>query len=133
MLPLLRYDGFINDRSRLNKMEKNKYKIASIKAKLQAAINHDSNKSNAVFFKTGAGHYAEHDVFIGVSVPILRKIAKEHTDLNFKELQKLIASKINEERLLALIILVAQYQRGDKTANEEVYNFYLHNMQHVNN
>lgn len=108
-------------------------KIAAIKATLQAAVNHDRNKSNAVFFKTGVGHYAEHDVFIGVSVPIIRKIAKEHADLSFKELQKLIASKINEERLLALIILVTQYQRGDKIANEEVYNFYLNNMQHVSN
>jgi 3-methyladenine DNA glycosylase AlkD len=83
------------------------------------------------FFKTGNGHYAEGDEFIGVSVPNLRKIAKDFTHLSLLDIQALLSSKINEERLLALFILIHQYAKG--TLKEEVYQFYLNNLQYVNN
>ena len=86
-------------------------------------------KPKAVFFKTGKGDYAEHDQFIGVTVPDLRKLAREFAQLPFSQLQILLASKINEERLLALIILVNQYP----TNRAEVYQFYLNNLAQVNN
>jgi len=90
-------------------------------------------EKSAIFFKTGKGHYAEHDIFIGVSVPALRTLAKEFYNLSLPDLQELIASAINEERLLALIILVNQYQKADAHTKDELYDFYMRNMQHVNN
>lgn len=106
--------------------------LKNIKAMLQAAIN-SSEKKNAIFFKTGVGHYAEHDQFIGLSVPVLRKIAKEYNSLSLKDMQSLIESKINEERFLALIILVKQYQQAEPDICEKLYKFYMHNIRHVNN
>ncbi len=93
----------------------------------------ESKTNNAIFFKTSEGSYAEHDQFIGVSVPELRKLAKEYFGLSLAELSKLIESKINEERLLALIILVNQYQKSDDNARIERFQFYLDHLQQVNN
>lgn len=86
-------------------------------------------KSNVVFFKTGEGDYAEKDQFLGISVPMLRIIAKQVSKLELDQLQILLNSKFNEERLLALLILTNQY-----TSNKnEVYKFYIDNICQVNN
>lgn len=106
-------------------------KLKNIKIKLQESINIENRA--AIFFKTGVGHYAEHDQFIGVSTPVLRKIAKEYANLNLKDIQALIEAKINEERLLALIILATQYQQAEPDVCEKLYQFYMQNIQHVNN
>jgi hypothetical protein len=38
------------------------------------------------FFKTGKGRYAEKDIFIGITVPILRKLSNKYKNLYFNEL-----------------------------------------------
>ena len=85
------------------------------------------------FFKTGAGNYAEHDQFIGVTVPKLRAIAKNFLDLSQVEIVQLLESPINEERFLGLIILLSQYQKTDNAHKNELYQFYMNNLKHVNN
>lgn len=85
------------------------------------------------FFKMGSGDYAEHDRFRGITVPTLRKIAKKFMLLTLDDLQVLVASKINEERLLALIILTKQYQNEDDQGKEKIYQFYMQNLTYVNN
>lgn len=103
-----------------------------LRAQLQTLIT-VPKENLSMFFKTEAGSYAEHDTFIGVSVPALRTLAKEFHQLTRQELQELLASPINEERLLALFILVDQYQKGNDLQKEALYQFYLNNLQHVNN
>lgn len=107
-------------------------KITQIQRVLENSAATSKEKA-ARFFKTGSGEYAEHDQFIGVSVPFLRQIAKKFSSLPLKELKLLIESKINEYRLLALFILVKQYQKGSLPEKERVYQFYLDHLQHVNN
>jgi 3-methyladenine DNA glycosylase AlkD len=94
---------------------------------------HIPAERRTVFYKTGKGDYAEHDRFLGVSVPNVRKIAKEFRDLPLEVINDLMASPFNEERLLALIILVRQYDRGDREKQREIFAFYLENRQFVNN
>ncbi len=106
--------------------------IIQIKDTLQNSISVPPHKA-AAFFKTGTGHYAEGDEFIGVTVPNLRKIAKNFMLLTLDDLQVLLASKINEERLLALIILTKQYQNEDDQDKERLYQFYMQNLKYVNN
>ena len=106
--------------------------LSTLRTHLQSLVIVSPEKSK-MFFKTGTGHYAEHDTFIGVTVPDLRKLAKEFKDLSLQDLQTLIASPINEERLLALFILVDQYQKENMHQKNVLYNLYLHNIQHVNN
>ncbi len=83
------------------------------------------------FFKTAIGQYAEHDKFLGITVPSLRKIAKNYADLKLGDIQEFLCSSFNEERLFALILLSDKYQRS--YSKEQIYQFYLNNLQYVNN
>lgn len=85
------------------------------------------------FFKTGKGEYAEGDVFAGIKVPVSRKIAKQFKELSLKELSLLIKSKIHEERLIALFILVDKMKRAEGKEKGKIFNFYIKNLRYVNN
>lgn len=91
-------------------------------------------ESSAWFFKTGEGHYGYGDVFIGVTVPEQRVVAKKFADLPLKEISKLLKSKIHEHRLTALIILVNQYKKAENNKNrKEIFDFYLAHSKYINN
>jgi len=85
------------------------------------------------FFKTGPGEYGEGDRFIGIRVPETRKLAREFRDLPRHDVVALLQSPIHEERLLALIILVKAFQRGNETVRAEIYELYLAQLDRVNN
>ena len=84
------------------------------------------------FFKTGPGQYGEGDTFIGVMVPQSRQVAKKFGQLPLKEVRTLLYSRIHEERLVALLILVWRYSVSIKE-REEIVKFYLDNIKQVNN
>ena len=81
------------------------------------------------FFKTGPGEYGEGDVFLGATVPQARKVAKSHHSCDLDTVRELLHSKIHEERLVGLLILVHKYDSGEKGIAE----FYLEHLKHVNN
>jgi 3-methyladenine DNA glycosylase AlkD len=90
-------------------------------------------KINKWFFKTGRGEYGEGDRFLGVTVPQLRQIARAHQDLPLADAVKLLQSRWHEERLLALLILVRQYSRGDERTRRTIHQTYLRNTRWINN
>jgi 3-methyladenine DNA glycosylase AlkD len=90
-------------------------------------------KASAWFFKTGPGEYGEGDVFFGVTVPEQRLVSKKYSDLPLSEIQKLLDDNVHECRLTALMILVSQYEKGDKKVKEKIVKFYLKNSKKVNN
>jgi 3-methyladenine DNA glycosylase AlkD len=107
-------------------------------------LNKASNKPKAQilarFFKTGPGEYGEGDVFLGITVPKQRAIAKRYGGLPLLDVQKLLQSKIHEHRLVALMILVDKYENpllgqgeGGVLTPGEVVSFYLKNLKHINN
>jgi 3-methyladenine DNA glycosylase AlkD len=89
------------------------------------------------FFKTGKGEYGEGDVFIGVTVPRIRKVVDEiGGDLSFDEIQKLLKSRIHEERLTGVLILVDRFLKSVEDKNRKfIFDFYLQNVStgNVNN
>jgi 3-methyladenine DNA glycosylase AlkD len=89
--------------------------------------------SVAKFFKTGKGEYGEGDRFIGIPVPRLRKIARQHLSLGFADLTQLLGSQIHEYRSAALEILVAQYGRADEAQRKRIVAFYLRHTRRMNN
>lgn len=107
--------------------------LASLRDDLQKQGSPQKAANSAWFFKTGPGQYGEGDVFIGVTVPDQRKIAKRYSDLSLSDLDTLLKSGLHEERLTALIILVNQYKKGDKAAQKAIYDFYMQHTKCVNN
>lgn len=103
------------------------------KAELYKLSSRKKAQINSWFFKTGKGEYGEGDVFIGVSVPDARIVAKRYIDLPLDEIDNLLTSIVHEERLLALIILTLQFDRADKKQRKRIYQFYLKNTKHINN
>jgi 3-methyladenine DNA glycosylase AlkD len=84
------------------------------------------------FFKTGPGEYGEGDVFLGIRVPEIRKLAREYQTLDLPEAVHLLQSSIHEARLLALVILVRAYQHGDASLRQRIYDLYLQNTRFIN-
>jgi 3-methyladenine DNA glycosylase AlkD len=85
------------------------------------------------FFKTYPGGYSEGDKFLGCTVPATRLVAKQFYDMQLSELGTLIKSEWHDDRLLALIILVRQFTRGDEANRQAAYDFYMQHRAHVNN
>lgn len=85
------------------------------------------------FFKTGPGEYGAGDLFRGIRVPVLRKLAKEYRSLTLAEAKELLHSFYHEDRLLALLILVHHYSRSDDADKAKVYDLYLGNTRFINN
>lgn len=85
------------------------------------------------FFKCGPGEYGEGDAFLGVMVPPLRSLSKKYASIDVSEAVALLQSKWHEVRLLALMILIHKYERGDAAARAEIYRSYLANTNRINN
>ncbi len=85
------------------------------------------------FFKTGKGEYAEGDIFIGLIVPLQRKIAKQFNNITLNDVSKLLQSPIHEYRLIALFLLIAQYERGDDSVKKRIFDLYMKNVEFINN
>lgn len=78
------------------------------------------------FFKTGKGQYGEGDVFIGVTMPQIRRLVREFRELSLLDVQHLAKSRIHEERMLGLLILVAQFQsKKDEKTRRRLFKTYL--------
>lgn len=105
-----------------------------IKKELQKLANPRKAKLLARYFKTGKGEYGEGDIFLGITVPIQREVAKKfYKQITISEVQKLLQSKIHEHRLTALMILTLKYQVGEIKEKKAIVNIYLKNTKWTNN
>ena len=106
-------------------------------AQLRTELKQNSSRQRALicqrFFKTKKGEYGEGDVFLGLTVPLQRKIAKNYQNLPLTDLVKLLHSKIHEERFTALVLMVNLYQKGDSDTKTKIYQAYLSNTRWINN
>ena len=110
-------------------------KISSgqVRTALQQAADPERAKILSRFFKTGKGQYGEGDVFLGITVPEQRVIAKEYRDLPLKDIENLLLSETHEHRLVALLILMIQYKKTDDRGRLEIADFYLCHTGRINN
>jgi len=107
--------------------------VPEIRARLQRLGTKKRAAVSQRFFKTGPGEYGEGDIFLGITVPELRRLAASYQAITLREVAQLLRSAIHEERLLALLILVRTYARGDAHTKKRIYELYLKNTRYVNN
>lgn len=100
---------------------------------LRAVARPDKVSIYQNFFKTGPGQYGEGDRFLGVTVPDSRRVVRTFRALSMTEVDKLLRSPWHEERLVALLILVAQFEKGSESQRRAIFDYYLANARRVNN
>lgn len=84
----------------------------------------DTDAANlAWFFKTGPGQYGEGDQFVGIKVPMIRKVCREFRNLPLAEVRKLVESPIHEHRAAGLIILTLQYPKSNE--KQAIFDLYI--------
>jgi 3-methyladenine DNA glycosylase AlkD len=110
-----------------------KPKSTDVLRELQAASTPARAAGAARFFKTGPGEYGEGDLFLGVTVPATRRIARRYRDLPTPEVLRLLKHPAHEARLTALLILIEQSRKGDVKIQREVLELYLAHTRYINN
>ncbi len=101
--------------------------------RLRALGDPDIARQSQRFFKTGKGEYGEGDTFLGIRVPVLRKLAKEYSGTSLEGTLELLGSSEHEARLLALLILVLKYRKGEGSERAAIYRAYLDHTAFINN
>ncbi|MGH7531664.1 MAG: DNA alkylation repair protein [Gemmatimonadales bacterium] len=87
----------------------------------------------ASFFKTGPGEYGEGDRFLGVTVPVIRRLTREYRNAPERTVLSLLRSEWHEARLLALCLLADRHERGDDHERKRVFALYLRHRVRINN
>ncbi len=107
--------------------------IEAIKQELSK--NSDPEQASVLqrFFKTGAGEYGEGDLFRGIRVPVLRKLAKAYAAVALADTEHLLSSPFHEDRMVALLILVRIFSKADAATKREIYDLYLRRTSRINN
>jgi 3-methyladenine DNA glycosylase AlkD len=106
-------------------------------ARIEARLREMGSEADATFlqryFRTGPGEYGEGDRFLGIRVPALRALVREYRGVSLDQTAALLRSGWHEARLLALLLLVDAYRRGDEQTREAAYRLYLDNTRYVDN
>jgi len=105
----------------------------AVEKSLRTEASEQRAKDLSRFFKTGKGDYGEGDVFLGVSVPQQREVAKGFTDCPLSEIARLLESSIHECRLTGLIILVSQFKKASEEDKKKIFEFYFKHSKKINN
>ncbi len=107
--------------------------VSALKKSLRAAARPGDAEFLKRFFKTGPGDYAEGDKMLGVRVPAIRRLVPLSDSLSEANVRCLVRSPFHEERLLALLIWVRRFSRGDKNDRRKIHCDYLANTSFINN
>ena len=105
----------------------------AIRRELSNAANPEKAAFFPKFFKTGPGGYAEGDVFLGVTVPEQRRIARRYRDVSLEQLGKLLQSEVHEHRLTGFLILVSQFESADAPLRTRLFEFCREHLAGLNN
>lgn len=107
--------------------------VVAIHRRLLALANAADAKAALWYFKTGPGDYGEGDRFLGIRAPVMRALVREFVSVPLDSISRLLESPWHEERLLAVLILVRQYDRGSEAERAAVFRLYMSSLDRVNN
>lgn len=109
-------------------------KAIIVEKEMKKLANIDKAKILSRFFKTGYGQYGEGDIFLGITVPVSRKVAIKYSDITFDDVDILIKNKNHEIRLVAILILVHKYKKSkERFDKKKIVDFYLSHTSYINN
>ena len=101
--------------------------LKQLRKQLAALADKERAANLQRFFKTGPGQYGEGDRFMGIRVPQLRALVREFVQLPEADVHSLLQSKVHEQRLLALLILVRRFEHAEPRQQKSIYDYYLAN------
>lgn len=97
-----------------------------VQKEIQALANRGRAHDLQKFFQTAPGQYGEGDVFLGLTVPEVRSIAREYKGISLREIEVLIQSKFHEVRLCGLVILTLQYKATkERKEKKKLFDLYM--------
>ena len=97
-----------------------------VQKEIQALANRGRAHDLQKFFQTAPGQYGEGDVFLGLTVPQVRSIAREYKGISLREIEGLIQSKFHEVRLCGLVILTLQYKATkERKEKKKLFDLYM--------
>ncbi|MFM8450774.1 MAG: DNA alkylation repair protein [Haliscomenobacter sp.] len=106
-----------------------------VQAALRAEANQQDTVSKARFFQATEGGYGGKDQFLGIPVPVQRRIARRFVaSATAEDIRLLLRSPYHEERLTALLMLNDKFRQARRKHQEEPWvRIYLEEMAYVNN
>lgn len=107
--------------------------LRDLQRELKTLTDPERARGSLRFFKCGSGEYGEGDRFRGITVPELRRLAKEYSHLGAEDAEVLLDSPWHEDRALALFLLVRLYEKGDAARRNRIHKLYLRKLDRVNN
>lgn len=107
--------------------------IKAIQSELAGLGDATIAESATRFMKTGPGEYGEGDRFRGIRVPVLRKLARQYEALTLGQVDRLLDSPFHEDRLLAALVMVRQFEHGTPAARQKLFDLYVSSADRINN
>jgi len=107
--------------------------IGDVRKKLRELSNPQKAEIVRKFFKTGPGEYGEGDIFLGIAVPVLRKLVKQFVGNPLDVASRLLESAIHEERMLALLLLIHAFSTSSQQVKKRIYRLCLRKARRINN
>jgi 3-methyladenine DNA glycosylase AlkD len=104
-----------------------------LERRMRRIADPDRARSLQWFFKTGRGEYGEGDRVLGLTVPQVRRLAKDYMDVPLDQVAGLLESRWHEIRMLALVLLTARYRDADEAERAKIYRLYLRRTDRINN
>ncbi len=110
-----------------------KNSVAEIQKEMASISNPEDAAFLQAYFKTGPGQYGEGDIFRGIRVPVLRKLAGKYRHIPLEDADALLQNPYHEDRLLALLIIIRKYEGADEAGRTAIYKLYLGRTAFINN
>ena len=93
---------------------------------IQALSNRGRAHGLQKFFQTAPGQYGEGDIFLGLTVPQVRSVAKKYKEISLKELEAITRSDFHEVRLCGLVILTLKYKSAkERSEKKNLFDVYI--------
>jgi 3-methyladenine DNA glycosylase AlkD len=106
---------------------------------MDAVASPENSRALAKYFKVAPGSYGEGDIFLGLKLSELRRLAKPYVTSVFEPGQwlPLLRNPIHEHRQITLVVMSERakklLKRGDDGELRLIYDTYLSNSRYVNN